>query len=215
MVFWRKGHVLGAMIDEYMAKATECMDSFQSAFNAYSKEPLSAAFDGWVEKAHIAESSCDDLRRRIDADMYENALLPESRGDILTLLDSLDRVPNKAESILFQLQSELLRVPDELMGKFIQLVNLNRDAFDALADAVSLLFSDSSKVRERTDAIDKLESASDILEREILRSLFAKEDLAPDQKILLKDIVAGIGQISDRCEFAADRVTMITIKRLV
>ncbi|MEK0368345.1 MAG: DUF47 family protein, partial [Nitrosopumilus sp.] len=62
----------------------------------YHMEPFSV-----TERKNPAPS-----RREIEISLYEKALIPESRGDILGLLEAVDRIPNKAESVAFQMQTE-------------------------------------------------------------------------------------------------------------
>lgn len=215
MFLWRKGHVLTGMVDEYLGKAEECLKCFREGLETYFARGLGADFDTLVEKTRMAESTCDDLRRQIETAMYEKSLIPESRGDVLGLMESLDRVPNRAESVLYMIQTQSLRTPEPYFEKFQQLIRINHETFQNLAQAVRLLFKDGSRVRSLTRDIDKQESVSDDVEREIIRSLFSSPDVLPDQKILLKELVIEIGSISDLCENVADRLTIITLKRLV
>ena len=47
------------------------------------------------------------MRREIEVMMYSKALFPESRGDILTLLETIDRVPNQAEAVVRMLLNQM------------------------------------------------------------------------------------------------------------
>ncbi len=203
------------MVEEYLQKAESCVAIMKQAFAEYFENGLGAGFDELVEKTHISESACDDLRRKIETAMYEKALIPESRGDILGLLETIDKVPNQAESVLYQVQTEFLSMPRACAEKMQQLININCEAFDDLLTAMRMLFTDVQKLPTLLGDVDKKESASDHLEREIIRGLFSDKDIAPDQKILLKELVVEIGNISDRCENTADRLTIITAKRMV
>ncbi|MHC4874578.1 MAG: DUF47 domain-containing protein, partial [Planctomycetota bacterium] len=146
---------------------------------------------------------------------YEKSLIPESRGDILGMLEILDRIPNKAESILYMIQTQFLNTPEEIKGKIRQLINTNIDAFTELMKAVRQLFVDGSGLQTYTDNIDKEESSSDHLEREIIRTIFSTDSIAPDQKILLKELIIELGSISDKCENTADAITIIAVKRII
>lgn len=215
MFLWKKSHILVDMVEEYFKKAEECMVYFQESMNNYLENGLSADFDGFIEKTHIAESSCDDIRLKIESAMYEKSLIPESRGDILGMLEIIDRIPNKAESILYMIQTQFLNTPEEIKGKISQLIKTNINAFTELMKAVRQLFIDGSGLQAFTDNIDKEESSSDHLEREIIRTIFSTESIAPDQKILLKELIIELGSISDKCENTADAITIIAVKRII
>lgn len=214
-MFWKKKHVVATMMDEYLKKAEECIRLFRKAFRHYLESGLDARFDGLAEETHIAESCCDDIRRRVEMHMYEEALIPEAREDILTLLEILDRVPNKTESILYMVQTESMEMPAGRVGKFRQLMDVNVEAFNQLAAGTRILLEDTSKVAGFREEIDKHESASDSLEREIVRSIFSSDEVTDLQKILLKELVIEIGSISDRCETASDTLTILAVKRVI
>jgi predicted phosphate transport protein (TIGR00153 family) len=187
----------------------------EKAFVEYTHKGLTADFDELTESTHMAESSCDDIRRKIATEMFEKALIPESRGEILSLLETIDRVPNQAESLLFMIQSQLMKLPEGIGDKLMRLVHLNRDAFLELAKTVRALFVDSTKVEAHNKAVDKLESASDHLEREIIRSLFADEKIPLGEKILFKELIVELGKISDRSENAGDKIALIAVRRMI
>lgn len=202
------------MIDKYLAKVRECIEDFRQCFEIYLEEGLSDKFDEWVAKTHRAESSSDDLRRELELTLYERALIPEARGDILGLIESVDRIPNRAESSLFQIQTEFLQVPEALKTDFRKLVHLNAEIYSDVERAINTLFQNIAEVRHLTNEIDKKESDSDNLERELIKKIFSSTmDLA--QKTLLKELVIEIGNISDRAQETADRLNIIAAKRAI
>lgn len=215
MFSFRKNNVVTKMVEEYLDKAEQCLALLHESFAVYAADGLGAAFDELVDRTHMAESCCDDLRRQIEASLYEKALIPESRGDILNLLESVDKIPNQAESVLFHVQMQLLHIPQRHLAKFQQLVHINREAFSRLAAAIRALFVDAEKVRGLVNEVDKTESASDHLEREMIRAFFEDKELDLQTRLLLKELVIETGKISNRCENTADRITIITIKRAV
>ncbi|MBN2713704.1 MAG: DUF47 family protein [Planctomycetes bacterium] len=215
MFSWRKGHVVTEMVEEYISKADQCLGLFKMALEARIKKGDCHEFDELAQKAHIAESTCDDIRRRVEEELYEKALIPESRGDILHLLEKLDKLPNKADAILFEVSAELLLIPQVLAKEFHQLVHTNCECFQLLVKAVRLLFTAPQEMRPLIADIDKLESSADRLEREVIRAIFASQEIAPDQKILLKDLVIQISKISDLSENVGDALSILVVKRMV
>ncbi len=201
-----------SMINAYISKTNECMECFKKCFGAYFADGLCEAFEELILETHRAESSADDSRREIELALYEKSLIPESRGDILGLLESVDRIPNKAESVLFQIQTESLLIPNELTPNFRKLVNINVSSYKDVAVAVDRLFQNISGVKDASLSIDKKESDSDAIERELIRKIFSS-NLDTGEKILLKELVIEIGNISDRAEDVSDRLSIIAVKR--
>ena len=213
-IFSGKKHRLSQMVERYLKKTEECMKNFKKAVETYFEVGISKDFDEIIEKTHIAESLADDIRREIELNLYEKSLIPESRGDILGLLESTDKVLNKAQSVLYQIQTESLRIPKFLQEDFSKLVDINIEAFKNVAKAIRTLFENLREIRDITNEIDKRESSSDRLEREIIKKIFSS-DIGIGEKILLKELMIETGSISDLSENVGDRLNIIAAKRLI
>ena len=215
MLFWRQRHPVAVMVNEYTTKAEECIELFRRAFETYFAMGQGTEFDEAVEAVHLVESGCDDLRRKIEAEVFAKSLIPESRGDILTLLECIDKVPTKADALLQEMRAEALAMPQPLAGKFRHLVHTNCECFQCLGRAVRELFLAIDRVPGLAAEIDKRESLSDRLACEIIRLIFSDNALAPDQRILLKDLAVEISKLSDLAENAADTLVIIAVKRMI
>jgi len=213
-IFFSKKHYLLEMIDSYLAKASACMDTFLSAFLAYLQDENCETLQPFVDQINQTEAEADDLRRKIELTLYEKALIPESRGDILGILESVDKIPNKAQSVILQIDTEYLHIPACFKEDFQQLAKVNFQTFGQVAGAVRSLFDNLKEVRKFTAEIGIKERASDAIERGLIRKIFSSS--APmGEKILLKELVIEMGNISDRAEDAADRLNIIAAKRLI
>ena len=213
-LFFSKTNKLLEMLEGYLEKVTECIDLAKKALLLYIDKGCCEKFDELVTKTHMAESCSDDLRREIEILLYEKALMPESRGDILGLLETVDKVPNKAESVTFQIQTEALRIPDEFKPELRKIINMNFDIFADVKRAIRAVFNDIGEVRRITNEIDKKESGSDSMERDLIKKLFSS-NINIGEKILLKELIIEIGSISDRAENVADRLNIMAVKRLI
>ena len=156
MFSWRKGHVVTKMVDQYVGKAEECLTLWRQAFEEYLRNGFTAEFGNLVDQTHVAESECDDIRRNVEASLYERALIPESRGDIAFLLEAVDRIPSKADQIVHIVQLESLAMPPSLADRYSRLVELNCECFSCLAQAVRLLFTDMARVPQLALEIEPL-----------------------------------------------------------
>ena len=96
------------------------------------------------QDAFEAESAADDMRREIELTLYGKALLPDSRGDVLGLLESFDRLPNMAETGLFALRCQRIQLPGDLVPLYKQLVDINLQSYYLCRRAVDALFGDNA-----------------------------------------------------------------------
>ncbi len=213
MFFWQKERQVELVIEEYLKETENCVAACGEAFDVYLKEGLSKNFEELVEKTHHFENRADDRRREIEEAMYAKALIPESRGDILGMLEALDLVPNKCESVLYQVWLQSLIVPEEYGQQINELVHINLDTYALLCHTMRDLFGQVKQVGDGANAVSEKEGQSDIIERSLIKKVFDDSSMDKADKILLKELLLEIGAISDRAENAADRLRVIAVKR--
>lgn len=201
------------MIREYFERVENCMDQFHKDMDRlieYGPESGEAE----CGKIHLLESRADDLRRDIELKLYGKALLPESRGDLLGLLETIDTVPNSAETVVAIIETEQISIPEQFKKAFHDLVDCNFEAYQLLKVTAEVLLERPKETLDFADKVDVKESDSDRLEQALIRSIF-RTNLEKADKILLKDVVVAIGNVSDRSENAADRMAIIAVKRRI
>jgi uncharacterized protein Yka (UPF0111/DUF47 family) len=91
MMLWKKQKEMEQAVEDYLAETESCLSAFIEALDVYFAEGLSSEFEQRIEKTHQHESKADDKRREIEYAMYKRALIPESRGDILGMLEAICR----------------------------------------------------------------------------------------------------------------------------
>ena len=212
MAFWKKQSQIEEMVEAYLAESEKCLRAFGEAFDEYFASGNSEAFAGKVEEVRQFEWAADQKRRQVEAEMFSKALIPELRGDILSLLEALDEVPNECEEVTREVRLQGLRVPQEYCQHVRDLVRVNIEANERLHDVVARLFASPAEVAPAADKVIEKEKAADAIEQELIRAIFqSSQDLA--EKILLKQVVSGIADISDRAEDASDLIRIIAVKQ--
>ena len=116
--------------------------------------------------------------------------------------------------MVFQLDTEGLHIPDCFKEDFRQIVRINFQTFEDICLAVKAIFQSIKEVRKFSNEISSKESSSDLIERELIRKVF-RSQLSIGEKILLKDLIIELGNISDQAEDTADRLTIMAAKRLI
>ena len=212
--FWRKQRLIERYVFDYIDEWKKCLEDFKNAMEVYLKEGLGEKFDYYVERTHKMESQADDMRKKIEWEMYSKALLPESRGDILGFLEMMDKIPNKAESILYQIQLQRLKLPKELNPNIQRIVDLSCKAIQLVYEAAIALLSQRGDIHKLADKIDEKESECDHAGRDIMAKIFTM-DMDKAEKILLKELIVEFGTLTDRAEDVSDRLTLLSVKRRV
>ena len=211
-MFWDKTKRVETMLADYFDRCDRCFRQFDEAFELYFSKGPTEEFDEAVGKVHRLEAACDDLRREIEYLLYGKALLPESRGDLLGLLETFDRLPNIAETVAFLFSCQKMLLPADLHPAYKDLLRVNIEAYELARRTVETLMTNPKATLHVTKDVEHKESESDRLERDLIRAIYSR-DIAMGEKFALKEAVLLIGSISDRAETLADRVAIIAIKR--
>lgn len=202
------------MIEQYIAALDKSMNAFSDGLKLYLKSGCSDKFKKLQRETHRYESKGDDIRREIEMKLYGKALLPESRGDVLGMLESIDRIPSAAEDVLTTLSIEKPVIPDFLKERYKKLVEVNMEAYNLITRAVDAITSNPREVLYLDKEIDQKESESDRIE-EKMKILLFDSDLPLAEKQQQKFILSTIGSISNRSQNAVDRMAIIAIKRRI
>jgi predicted phosphate transport protein (TIGR00153 family) len=161
---------------------------------------------------HVLESAADDMRRELELELVSGKLLPESRADMLALIEAIDLVSNIAENVVELFTIQKLDVPPELHADVQGLLLKSLEACATMAETVRLLVDGMEKVRGLVDEVDHLESECDARERRLLRRIFDL-NLERAHQLHLRDLVVTIGSLADQAESVADRVQRLAVKR--
>ena len=211
---FKKEQQVEQLIYQYLDSLKMAQDNFLKAMNVYFQKGFCDDFDFLIEQTHKVESDADDTRYEIETMMYAKALIPESRGDVLGLLEAVDQIPGLFELILYMIQTQRLRTPDFLALDIKELIRASLECCDLLIKEVEALFKKSGDIRALVSNIDNNESHCDHIERRIISRIF-DSDLDPFLKLQLKEMVIQLGEISDQADRVSRRVYIISTKRRV
>jgi predicted phosphate transport protein (TIGR00153 family) len=214
-IFFSRQRVVEKRLVEYLDHWWECIECFQKGMGAYLADGLGEELDFYYSRIDKEESKGDELRRRIEVELFAQALLPESRGDILRVLEALDLVINRAESTIRQLVIERLQVETWMNPGLSCLTKVTVKTCKTLHVMAShLMRGEDDPVGELVHKVQEAESRCDHVEQDLLGKVFASNlDLA--RKLQLKDFVRRMGTISDFAESAGDRIHIVSVKRRV
>jgi len=158
---FKKESQLESLIYDYVDTLKLSQDNFYKALNACVESPHCENFDFHIEQTHKFESKADDIREEIKSLMYSKALIPDSRGDIMGLLDRIDRIPHLFERVLYTIQTQKLILPDFIVLDVKDLVQVSLECCHLLYKQVETLFKRNEGIRAMVTAIDTNESHCD------------------------------------------------------
>ncbi|MEJ2234958.1 MAG: DUF47 family protein [Syntrophobacterales bacterium] len=211
---FKKERQVQELISKYLDNLRSTQEHFEKAMDCYFDFGLGENCDFLITQTHKFESRADDIRNEIIEMMYSKVLIPESRGDIFRLLESIDLILTHFETVLFMVQNQKLEVPDFIILDLRELMRVSLECCDLVIRQVEAYFKRTEDIKPLVSIIDSLESRCDHMEREIVSKIF-DADMDPFQKMQLKDLVGHMGEISDQADRVSRSVYIINIKRRV
>jgi len=210
---FKKQSQVEKLIYDYLDTLKSPQKSFLNALEACLLNGVFCEnFEYLIIQTHKFESKADDIREEVKSMMYEKALIPESRGDIMLLLDTIDTIPHLFEKVLYSIQTQKLTLPDFIMSDTKELIKISLECCDLMIREVIALFKKNEGIRDLLTQIDSNESRCDHIERRIITKIFDAA-IDPFQKLQLKELIGLIGEISDQADRVSKRINIINIKR--
>ena len=213
-LFFKKERQLEKLIYEYLENLGSIQSQFVKAMDLCLEKGVCDEFCFLIEQTHKFESKADDLRDEINELMYSRALIPESREDFMSLLESMDRIPGTLEVILNIISTQKIIIPDFIRQDIRELIRLSMESCDLMARQVDVMLRKEEGVRSLLSSIDQNESHCDHIERRIIIKIF-DADIDPFLKLQLKEMALAMGEISDEADRVSKRVNIMNIKRRV
>ncbi len=209
----RRTKPLEVQIDEYLDIIVKGGLVFKEGVKCYLKRRL-ADFESHLEQLSDMEDTGDRLRREIETNLYSHTLIPESRGDVLGLLENADRVLNRMAETLLQFSVESPEVCEEFSPFFVDLADFAILAAEGMVKAIRAYFTDLTSVRDHINQVQFYRKETNKMAEKLKRQVFAHQ-LRLSHKIHLRYFAYHVELIAEEAEDVCDRLSIATIKRYV
>lgn len=207
--------LLEQKVDEYLDFTSQTGIIFESGVKEYLNH-RDEDFERHVKHIRELERKADKLRRDIEDYVYIHTLIPESRGDVLSILENTDNVVDRAKDNLLEFSIEMPYIPDELKQDFLDLTSLAVQALEAMVSSTRTFFHDVNSVKHHLHKVHFYEHEADLVSENLKRKIFRCQTLPHLAfKNHLRYFTLHIDLIADLSEEVAERVSIYTIKRLI
>ena len=203
---------IGKRIDDFLDNVSESGLLFKLGVDSFLKGNLES-FEKKFEDITHTENQGDSLRRSLEEQLYVKTLIPESRGDVLELLENMDALLDRFKGAMWRFEIEYPVIPAELHNDFKDLVACVVEAVEAMVRSARAFFKDVAAVSDHMHKVSYWEKQSDKVSTRLQQNIFSKEDLRLSHKLQLRDFVTHIDQIADQAEDVADKLSIYVIKR--
>ena len=173
-------------------------------------------FDKNFSEISKLETGADNLRREIKTKLYTYMLIPESRGDVLGLLETLDDVVDICETVIKQLSIERPEIPDFIKEDFSELSEFSKKAVEELVKGARAFFKEINMVNDYVNKVHFYEHEADDVEEQLKRKVFGTDKIQRfSRKIHMRYFAEKIAAVSDVAEDVAERLAVYAIKRRI
>ncbi|MCA9265870.1 MAG: TIGR00153 family protein [Planctomycetales bacterium] len=200
---------------EQVAKCVAKMVESLQAVESGNWGRVDALSNETSELEHQADQIKDDIRNQL----MRRFFMPVHRGQVLDILAIQDNLADTAENVSVLLTIRQFAVPPTVVEDFANFRALNVAAFGLAAGIIEQLDelfetgfggSEAEKIRKLVHDVAYTEHQADVLQRELLRKVFADEaKLAAADLNMWIQLVKELSNLSNLSENLADQIQMI------
>ena len=201
-------------IDDFLNQVSEAGLLCKSGMDAYLKGNMDA-FVQAMTSIRNTEHRGDALRRSIELDLYKKTLIPESRGDVMELLEDMDALLDRFTGLIWQFEIERPDICVEFHEDFKELLLYSVESVEAAVRSCRSFFKDIHAVTDHIHKVIFWEKESDKVTTRLQRAIFGRQDLRLSHKMHLRFFAKQVDRIADEAEDVADRLNIYVIKRML
>jgi len=201
-------------VDEFMDRVSEAGLLCRNGMESYLKGNMEA-FAQAMTSIRETEHKGDALRRSIEQDLFTKTLIPESRGDVMELLEDMDALLDRFTGLIWQFEIERPDICPEFHDDFKELLHYSVESVEADVRSCRAFFKDIHAVNDHIHKVSFWESESDKVSTRLQRAIFRRQDLHLSHKMHLRFFAKQVDRIADEAEDVADRLNIYVIKRML
>ncbi|MCH8073974.1 MAG: DUF47 family protein [Proteobacteria bacterium] len=203
-----------AKLDQYFDALRQIGCRHREALIGYLDQD-EQSFTNLLEAINALESRLDGIRRDIEMEIYGRRLLPDTRGDVLGLLENIDKIPDRIQSVTRNLQLQNVEIPSLLKADLRQLSDHIVEAIQILIKITYAFLNKPAEVRDLVSQLSRLEHEADLVEHRAIGLAFDAPDRELAHKIQLQGLIERLGSICDFAEDVGDRLMIASLKRVL
>lgn len=212
-ILFKNAITLEVKIQHFLDNVTNSGILFEEGIEDYLNGDMTQ-FANKLADIRRNEETADDLRREIRYRLYRKMLIPESRGDVLGLLETTDNVIDATKKVLSHFDVERPQVREFLRPVLLKLARASAQALDNVVRGNRAFFKNQEGVEDFIHKVHFYEHEADQLEEQAKRAIFGAEEIERlSEKLQLRDFVELIASLSDEAEDVAERLSVYAIKR--
>lgn len=214
-LFPKRSKELESDVESYLDKVSVAGLVLLDGIKSYLEGKADQFEKNYLEISKI-ESDADQMRRDIKHRLYTYMLIPESRGDVLGLLETIDDIVDVCEKVLEQFSIENPQIPDFLKADFLTLAELSSKAVEEVVKGAQAFFRQIEMVSNYVNKVHYYEHKADDIEEQLKRKAFNSDEIKRfSYKVHMRYFAEKIALVSDVSESVCERLSVYAIKRRI
>jgi len=210
-----KSKELEKHIEEYLDIVEEALLIFERDISRYL-EGQHDLFEENLDDILTVENNADDILREIKYKLYTYMLIPEARGDVLNIIESLDNEVDLCKKVLMQFSIEKPEIKDFIVADFKELTKQSIKSAEQLVRGIRTYFEEISMVNEYVNKVHFYEHEADKLEERIKRKVFSTDQIDDlCKKVHIRHFSERLAYFSDLAEEISEILSVASIKRSI
>jgi uncharacterized protein len=211
---FRTTHMVQSEIQEFLDTVSMAVMAYQEGMIAYLKEGSSEATEEKQRQICSYESRGDDMRTHIGLTLYTEMLLPDTAGDVLSLLSDLDHFLDRMRGHFILLGIENPKFPDGCSEALIDFIRHVCSAMENTVTAARIYFRDPRAVHDQIHKIHYHEQEAEKIAIRLLKIIFAGDNPL-EHKCHLRDHLLHIDRLADQAVETGDAIAIYALKRSI
>lgn len=215
-ILFGRSQELETEIAEYLDLVSQGALTFKRDLKRYVRKEFEIFEEALIDIKEI-ENNADDHQKNIKYKLYKYMLIPDSRADVLNIVEEIDTITDLAKEVIYEISIEKPKIPVNLESDFLELVENSAKAVDMLVKAVRAFFQEISQVNNYVNKVHFFEHQVDKNEERIKRKIFSEEcqEIEIAYKMQLRYFIEEIAALSDQAEMVSEDISVAAIKRKI
>ncbi|MGZ8181836.1 MAG: DUF47 family protein [Methylobacter sp.] len=211
---FRTTRIMQSEIQEFLDAVSMAILAYQEGMIAYLKEDWSETTEEKQQQICSYESRGDDLRTHIGLTLYTEMLLPDTAGDVLSLLSDLDHLLDRMRGHFILVGIEKPKFPADCNDALIDFISHACNAMEHTVAAARIYFRDPKAVHDQIHKIHYHEEEAEKIAIRLLKNIFYC-NFPLGRKCQLRDHLLHIDMLADQADEIGDAIAIYAVKRSI
>jgi predicted phosphate transport protein (TIGR00153 family) len=208
---------ISANLSEYMDASAATLEKFIEFIAYFFENKIDAHTETLVCVIDDYEQHCDELKRRLEHEIFTKALTPNVRADLLRIVEAIDQIPNHCQDVANMMLDQKTKILEDNKEDVKKLLSMIFDAFSLTAVSVGDIFFKRDRAIELSEKINSINLKAVKIKRAMVKRIYSDSEMEthPGSRLMQKEIAAKIGEMGHLCKFLSERIIIASIKQHV